>query len=162
MTTDSDDKKHADTAKVQGRPPADAENGGTREELIRKQAARLEERLTAPAALLAARDPGIWHQRALSESLGQAARWIRAARRYLDGDYDGIYPGPHEPLYTTLQGFREHYAADSLRDALHHLVWAERYAGTRDEESARTADPYRQPPRDAGPQAPSAGGAPER
>jgi hypothetical protein len=99
--------------KLQGHPPAGAEKGGPREELIRQLAAHLEERLTAPAALLAARDPGIWHQRALSDALGQAARWIRAARKYLDGDYDSTYPGPHEPLYTTLQEFREHYAADS-------------------------------------------------
>jgi hypothetical protein len=60
-----------------------------------------------------------------------AMRSIRASDAWLAGEYDGSYPGPHPSFGTTLDDFRQHYAADALRDALHHVVWAEHFAGLR-------------------------------
>ena len=59
------------------------------------------------------------------------------------GEFDGTYAGPWGP-YSDVQGYREHYADDTLRAALHHLVWAEHFAGLRDRDSAMSLDPWRQ------------------
>ena len=71
-----------------------------------------------------------------------AAQRLRGAAGWLAGDYDVSYAGPHPSFGSTLQDFRVHYANDSLRTALHHIVWAESYAGLRDRESAISADPW--------------------
>jgi hypothetical protein len=86
----------------------------------------------------------VWNRRAATEGCRDTASWIRAAARFLAGDYDKTYPGPAKQ-HRTLQDFREYWAADSLRDALRCLVWAERDTGLRSQESARLHDPRRQP-----------------
>ncbi len=65
---------------------------------------------------------------------------IRGARAFLAGDYDRTYCSGLG--YDTLEDWRVHYAADSLRSALHSIVWAEHYAGLYDRETARAADPW--------------------
>jgi hypothetical protein len=67
---------------------------------------------------------------------------IRGARNFLSGEYDSTYAGPHASFGSTLLDFRVHYALDSLRAALHDLLWAEHYAGLRSRESARELDPW--------------------
>jgi hypothetical protein len=73
-----------------------------------------------------------------------AADRLRGAQGWLAGDYDTSYAGPHPSFGVTLLDFRVHYAADSLRAALHSLVWAEHYAGLTDRDAARAADPWNQ------------------
>jgi hypothetical protein len=68
---------------------------------------------------------------------------IRGARAFLAGEYDRTYPGDSSHVsFGGLNGWRVHYADDAVRTALHHLVWAEHYAGLRDRESARSEDPF--------------------
>jgi len=71
-----------------------------------------------------------------------ASARLRGAAQFLAGDYDSTYAGPHPSFGTSLGDFRVHYADDSLRAALHSLVWAEHYAGLYDREAARAADPW--------------------
>jgi hypothetical protein len=74
---------------------------------------------------------------------GTTRRVSCAASPWLAGYYDQTYAGPHPSFGATVEDFRIHYADDALRMALHHLVWAEHYAGLRDRDSARSADPFR-------------------
>jgi hypothetical protein len=81
-------------------------------------------------------------RRAAGDNYHDAARNLRNAACWLAGDFDRTYAGPHPSFGTTLQDFRVHYANDALRSALHYLLWAEHYAGLRDEESVRADDPW--------------------
>lgn len=83
-------------------------------------------------------------RRFATDEYHQTCDRLRGAAGFLAGDYDGTYAGPHPSFGTTLHDFRVHYANDSLRAALHDLVWAEHYAGLRDRESARAEDPWNQ------------------
>jgi hypothetical protein len=78
-------------------------------------------------------------RRAATDTYHDAARQVKAAQSWLAGDYDRTWAGQHG----SIEAFRAHYAEDSLRGALHHLLWAEHHAGLRDKESARAADPWR-------------------
>ena len=69
---------------------------------------------------------------------------IRGAWRFMAGDYDQTYCSGLG--YDTVHDWRFHYAADALRTASHHLVWAEVYAGLRSRESAFDVDPFRNQP----------------
>ena len=99
-------------------------------------------RLTAVKARIDAYHADCMRRYATDEYHAAAAR-IRGAAQWLAGEYDGTYAGPHPSFGSTLQDFRVHYANDSLRAALHSLVWAEHHAGLRDRESANAADPWR-------------------
>jgi hypothetical protein len=81
-------------------------------------------------------------RRYVADEYHDAARCIRGAKGWLAGDNDRSYAGAHPSFGSTLEDFRVHYADDSARTALHHLVWAEHYAGLRDRESARSDDPW--------------------
>ena len=65
---------------------------------------------------------------------------LRGAAAFLAGEYDRTYCSGLG--YATVEDWRVHYAADSLRSALHSIVWAEHYAGMYDRETARAADPW--------------------
>ena len=120
---------------------------------ISQQAAAIRERLAAIKEQLDAYAPGIWSRRGATDGYHDTAQKLSGAGKFLSGEYDKSYAGPWGP-YSTLQGFREHYAAECLRDALHYLVWAERNAGLRTEESAMSLDPFRQPREDTREQLP--------
>jgi hypothetical protein len=82
-------------------------------------------------------------RRYATDEYHQTAARLRGAAGFLAGDYDGTYPGDYSHVsFGGLGNWRVHYADDSLRAALHHLVWAEHYAGLRTREDARAADPY--------------------
>lgn len=126
--------------------------GQRRETAMTAELFTAEEHITAVAEQYKARLALVkerydaYHQdcqrRAAGDLYHDVARNLRAAQSWLAGDYDGTYAGPHPSFGTTLQDFRDHYADSSLRSALHHLVWAEHYAGLIDRESARAADPW--------------------
>jgi hypothetical protein len=80
-------------------------------------------------------------RRATIDLYHDAARCIFNTCKWLAGDFDRTYAGPHPSFGTTLEDFRVHYADDALRTALHYLVWAEYYSGLRDRDSANEADP---------------------
>jgi hypothetical protein len=75
-----------------------------------------------------------------SDEYHQAAHRMRGAAEFLAGDYDRTYCSGLG--YATVEDWRVHYAADALRTALHHIVWAEHYAGLTDRETASSADPW--------------------
>ena len=100
------------------------------------------DRLREVAARLAAYDTRVTSRRGATDTYHDVARSLRAVTAWLGGDYDRSYAGPHPSFGSSLQDFREHYAGDSLRGALHHLVWCEHYAGIRTAESARSLDPW--------------------
>ena len=110
-------------------------------ELVERTAAQYEARLTLVRARLDARHAEVVNWRAGMEESDQLKRRIAGARNFLSGEYDRTYAGPWGP-YTDLQGYREHYADDALGAALHHLLWAEHFAGMRTRESARELDPF--------------------
>jgi len=94
-------------------------------------AAGYAERLDAVLARIDAYHPDC-ERRWATDEYHDAARCLRQSAGWLAGDNDRSWAGQ----LGTLAAFRVHYARDALREALHHLVWAERYAGLRDEESA--------------------------
>jgi hypothetical protein len=65
---------------------------------------------------------------------------IVGTRKFLAGDYDATYCSGLG--FATVEKWRAHYADDTLRAALHHLLWAEHYAGLRDRDSTRAFDPW--------------------
>ena len=99
-------------------------------------------RLTAVKERIDAYNADCMRRYATDEYHAAAAR-IRGAAQWLAGDYDVSYAGPHPSFGSSLEDFRVHYANDSLRAALHSLVWAEHYAGLYDRETAISADPWR-------------------
>ena len=98
-------------------------------------------RLAAVKARIDAYNADCMRRYATDEYHAAAAR-LRGAAQFLAGDYDGTYAGPHPSFGSSLEDFRVHYANDSLRAALHSLIWAEHYAGLRDRDSARAFDPW--------------------
>ena len=84
-------------------------------------------------------------RRYFSDEHYNVERRMVSATKYITGEYDRTYAGPHPSFGETLADFRLHYADDCLRDALHSLLWAEYYAGTRTRESARELDPFNAP-----------------
>lgn len=129
-------------------------------EAISRQAAAIRERLAAIKKQLDGYAPDIWNRRGATDGYHDTARRLREAGKFLSGEHDKTYAGPWGP-HSTLQAYREYYAADSLRDAVHYLVWAERDAGLRAEEAARSLDPFRQPCEDPREWLPAPGAAPE-
>lgn len=99
-------------------------------------------RLTAVKDRIDAYHADCMRRYATDEYHAAAAR-LRCAAGWLAGDYDVSYAGPHPSFGSTLEDFRVHYANDSLRSALHNIVWAEHYAGLRDRDSANAEDPWR-------------------
>jgi hypothetical protein len=86
--------------------------------------------------------PDVASRRYVADSYHDAARNVRSASGWLAGDNDRSYAGPHPSFGSSLLDFQVHYATDALRSALHFLLWAEHYAGLRDEDSVRAADPW--------------------
>jgi hypothetical protein len=126
---------------------------GTRE-LIAGQAADIRARLDAVRARLDEHAPGIRSRRGAADRCRAVALLAAAADRLLGSGQGAARPGP--PGADGLpQGLWDDCAADSLRDALHYLVWAEHDAGLRTEESARSLDPFLQPCGDALPEPPA-------
>jgi hypothetical protein len=89
-------------------------------------------------------------RRYTNDARRDTARCLDSVGAWLAGDNDRSYADPHPSFGKTLEDFRAHYAEDSLRDALHYLVWAEYYVGLRDRDSAVAADPFSQPRKAAG------------
>ena len=111
-------------------------------DVVNETLATLEARLKVVRERYDAYHPDMASRRYVADEYHDAARCIRGAKGWLAGDNDRSYAGPHPSFGTTLEDFRVHYANDSARTALHHLVWAEHYAGLRDRESARSLDPW--------------------
>lgn len=116
----------------------------TGEETVNTTIADYETRLAAVRERYDAYHPDMESRRYVADCYHDAARNLRSAKGWLAGDNDRTYAGPHPSFGTTLHDFRVHYATSALASALHFLLWAERYAGLRDAESARTADPWNQ------------------
>jgi hypothetical protein len=115
----------------------------TAEEHITSTIADYEARLAKVSQAIAERHQHLQLRYATDERR-QVQDRIRGARAFLAGEYDRTYPGDYSHMsFGGLTGWRAHYADDSLRAALHSLVWAEHYAGLIDRESALAADPYR-------------------
>ena len=110
-------------------------------ELVERRAASYEARLALVQARIGAYHDEMVNRRAAMDEADQLKRRIAGARNFLSGEYDRTYAGPWGP-YTDIQGYREHYADDALGAALHHLLWAEHFAGMRTRESARELDPF--------------------
>lgn len=66
-------------------------------------------------------------------------RCFADVQAWLAGNFDRSYAGQ----FGSLEAFRAHYADSSLSAALHHLVWAEHFAGLTTRDEARAADPWR-------------------
>lgn len=78
-------------------------------------------------------------RRYATDEYHDTARCIRQSAEWLAGDFDRTWAGQ----FGSLANFRAHYADDALRGALHHLVWAEHYAGLVSRDQAFTLDPWR-------------------
>lgn len=116
----------------------------TGEETVNATIADYETRLTAVRERYDAYHPDMHSRRYVADSYHDAARNVRSAKSWLAGDNDRSYAGPHPSFGTSLLDFRVHYATDALKSALHYLLWGEHYAGLRDQESVRAADPWNQ------------------
>lgn len=114
----------------------------TGEEHVTATMDEYKQRLTAVRERYDAYHPDMHSRRSVADEYHQVADRLRGAAAFLAGDYDGTYAGPHPSFGSSLQDFRVHYADDSLRAALHSLVWAEHYAGLTDRETARSSDPW--------------------
>jgi hypothetical protein len=115
----------------------------TGEEHITSTIAQYEARLAEVSQAIAERHQHLQLRYATDERR-QVEDRIRGARNFLAGEYDLTYPGDYSHVsFGGLRPWREHYADDALRAALHSLVWAEHYAGLVDREAAHAADPYR-------------------
>ena len=79
-------------------------------------------------------------RRYVSDEYRDTQSRIRGAQKFLAGDYDATYCSGLG--WDTVEEWRAHYADDTLRAALHHLVWAEHYAGLHDRETAHATDPW--------------------
>lgn len=99
-------------------------------------------RLAAVRERYDAYHPDMYSRRSVADEYHLVADRLRGAAGFLAGDYDRTYAGPHPSFGTSLQDFRVHYADDSLRAALHSLVWAEHYAGLITRDEARSSDPW--------------------
>ena len=99
-----------------------------------------EARLAVVRERYAAYHPEMHCRRYVADEYRDTQARIRGARKFLAGDYDATYCTGLG--FDTLEDWRTHYADDTLRAALHHLVWAEHYAGLYDRETARAADPW--------------------
>lgn len=111
----------------------------TGEETVTEIIARYEARLAVIQQAIAERHQHLQLRYATDESR-QVRDRIRGARNFLAGEYDRTYCSGLG--YATVQDWRIHYALDSLRTALHSLVWAEHYAGLRDRDATRELDPW--------------------
>ena len=98
-----------------------------------------EERLAKVRERYDAYHPDCQRRYAADEYRDTQAR-IRGARKFLAGDYDATYCSGLG--WDTVEAWRAHYADDTLRAALHHLVWAECYAGMIDRDAAKSVDPW--------------------
>ena len=112
-------------------------------ETVTRDADEYKARLALVKARYDAYHREVTSRRSVSDLYHDTARGLRAVTSWLSGEYDRTYAGAHPSFGVTLQDFREHYAADSLRGVLHHLLWCEAYAGIRSEDSARELDPWR-------------------
>lgn len=109
-------------------------------ETIEATIAAYEARLAAVRERYDAYHPDMHSRRYVADEYRSTSDRIRGARSFLAGEYDRTYCSGLG--FGTLQDWQVHYADDALRTALHHLVWAEHYAGLRDRESARAEDPW--------------------
>ena len=115
----------------------------TSEEHITATIGEYKNRLAAVKAAVDEYDQ-ICQRRYATDEYHQVAARLRGAAGFLAGDYDTTYPGDYSHVsFGGLYPWRVHYADDSLRAALHSLVWAEHYAGLRTRDEAREADPWR-------------------
>lgn len=121
----------------------------SREKTIQATAAGYDARLRIVRDRIGTYHPQC-QRRYADDARRDTARCLDSAAVWLAGGNDRSYAGPHPSFGMTLEDFRAHYAEDSLRDALHYLVWAEYYAGLRDRASAVAADPFSQPRKVAG------------
>jgi hypothetical protein len=112
----------------------------TAEEHITSSIAQYELRLVAVRERYDAYHPEMHCRRYVADEYRDTQARIRGAQKFLAGDYDATYCTGLG--FDTVEAWRAHYADDTLRAALHHLVWAEHYAGLRDREAARSADPW--------------------
>jgi hypothetical protein len=113
----------------------------TGEETVTALIGEYEARLDTVQQAIAERHQHLQLRYAMDEQRATQDR-IRGARNFLAGEYDRTYCSGLG--YETVQDWRIHYALDSLRTALHDLVWAEHYAGLRDREATRELDPWNQ------------------
>ena len=113
----------------------------TGEETVNATIDEYKQRMSVVKARIDAYNADCMRRYATDEYHDAAAR-LRGAAGFLAGDYDGTYAGPHPSFGSSLLDFRVHYANDSLRAALHSLLWAECYAGLRDRDATREIDPW--------------------
>jgi len=113
----------------------------TAEEHITSTIAQYEARLAAVRERYDAYHPEMASRRYVADEYRDTQARIRGAQKFLAGDYDATYCSGLG--FATVEEWRAHYADDTLRAALHHLVWAEHYAGLIDRDSAFAADPWR-------------------
>src|SRR5690348_9617001 len=92
----------------------------TAEEHITSTIAAYEARLAIVLERYDAYHPEMASRRYVADEYHTTCDRIRGARAFLAGDYDGTYPGDYSHVsFGGLQPWREHYADDSLRAALH-------------------------------------------
>ena len=108
-------------------------------DLVTSIANEYKARLTAVLERYKAFHPDCQRRYAADEYHAACDR-LRGAAAFLAGDYDGTYCSGLG--YATVEDWRVHYANDSLRSALHSLIWAEHYAGLIDRDAAHAADPW--------------------
>lgn len=109
---------------------------------VRSVIAGYRVRLAAVGAKLATYADDIRNRRGAADSGHAAARKLAGAEKFLSGEYDGTYAGPHPSFGVTLADYRVHYADDCLRTALHYLAWAEYDAGLITRAAAVAAGPH--------------------
>jgi len=115
----------------------------TGEETVNTTIADYKARLAAVRERYDAYHPEMASRRYVADNYHDAARNVRSASGWLAGDNDRSYAGPHPSFGSSLLDFQVHYATDALKSALHYLLWAEHYAGLRDEASVRASDPWK-------------------
>ena len=111
-------------------------------ELVVKTADGYKERLAVVSRRIDAYDCE-YGRRWCTDEYNDTMRCLSNVAKWLSGEFDGSYAGPWGP-YSTVHGFRVYYANGALRDSLHHLVWAEYYAGLHDREWVKVNDPFQQ------------------
>jgi hypothetical protein len=114
----------------------------TGEELVNATISEYKQRLSVVKQRYDEYHPDMASRRYVADEYHATADRLRGAAGFLAGDYDGTYCSGL-PGIDSLETYRVHYADDSLRAALHSLVWAECYAGLRTRDEAQAADPYR-------------------
>ena len=109
-------------------------------EMVEATIGEYEARLARVRERYDAYHPEMASRRYVADEYRDTQARITGTRKFLAGDYDATYCSGLG--FATVGEWRVHYADDTLRAALHHLLWAEHYAGLRDRESTRELDPW--------------------